>query len=59
MHGVVQPAEGSEESIEFDNRKLGDSAEAQLAAIQKEVLLLDDVDFGISNILRVFFIKNK
>lgn len=43
-----------EQSIEFDNRKPGDSAEAQLAAIRKEVLLSDDGDFGISDILGVF-----
>jgi hypothetical protein len=43
-----------EKSIEFYNKKPGDSAEAQLAAIQKEVLRLDDGDFGISDILGVF-----
>lgn len=40
--------------IEFDTKELSDKAKDQLKVIQKEVLRLDDGDFGISDILGVF-----
>jgi len=43
-----------EKGIEFESKELSDKAQAQLEAIQKEVLRLDDGDFGISDILGVF-----
>ena len=43
-----------EKGIKFGNKELSDKAQAQLEAIQKEVLRFDDGDFGISDILGVF-----
>ena len=43
-----------EKGIEFESKELSGKAQAQLEAIQKEVLRLDDGDFGISDILGVF-----
>ncbi len=43
-----------DKGIEFESKELSGKPQAQLEAIQKEVLRLDDGDFGISDILGVF-----